>query len=412
MKAVIIGAGIIGAMTAYRLHREGARVTVIDRRPRPGSECSFANGGQLSYSHCEPWPAPELYGKLPLWALRRDAPFRFYSADKAFPAKAFGFLRACRRDNFIRGREAMAELAALSKQALAEAARDTGIAFAKRDAGILHIARTEKKLDTVINAAREKEALNIRHHLYSRVDTEQAGVTGAAGGVFYPDDETGDVRECCAGLIAYLQANGARCRLNLPVQGLLYDKANRVRGLYAGGEDTETDADIYIICAGAASAALLKDSGLRLPLFPVKGYSVTYAIPAQAQGALPVCGVTDSDNKIVYSRLGHILRAAGMADIDGFNTHVRRRRVAFLKRQCESLFPFCAHAEPVQEWACLRPFLPDGLPAIGRAGAGNLFINTGHGSLGWTNAAGSAALLAGMILREEDVPAGFSVKRF
>lgn len=417
MRIVILGAGIIGVMTAYKLHCAGAQVTIIDRRPGAGSECSFANGGQLSYAHCEPWPSPSLPRRLPLWSMTPNGAFRFHKAERDFFPWGKKFLRACSADTYVGGRDALGRLGALSRQMLHEAADDTGIAFARRSAGIMHIARTQHDYSSLLSQARHKQHLDIPYtEIHGCELNDHYALPNMYGGLFYPQDETGDVRECCAGMIAYLQERGVRCLFTLPVKGLCKEHG-KITGIRTDNNVIEANADAYVICSGAESGRIAADIGLNLPVYPVKGYSITYAIPPGERDMLPLCGITDQRHKIVYSRLHHLLRAAGMADIDGFDTGIRRKRINSLRTHCERLFPFCIGATPIHEWACLRPFLPDGLPAIGRSSIDNCYVNTGHGSLGWTMAAGSAALLEDCILQRHhdslsSMKAAFSPTRF
>lgn len=397
MKICILGAGVLGAVSAYYLARAGHEVHVIERQPEAARETSFANGGQLSYSHAEPWANPHVFPLLFKWMWMDDAPLVLRPrADAAMMSWGLQFLYNCLPARAKRHSEVLWRLGSYSKAKMQELMDDTGIDFHYIDKGILHVFSTQKSFDHACAQSAYQEALGCHETILSveecfRMEPSlQHAAKKIYGGIHAPIDASGDIHIFTKKLAALCtERYGARFDYNVQVMGL-EKEGGRIARIKTSAGDVVADA--YVMSLGSYSPLYLKQVGVRVPIYPMKGYSITF----DANEHTPVMSITDAELKVVYSRLGNKVRVAGTAEFAGYNTAVRKARIAPIVRGVQALFPK-ADLRQMSEWACLRPSTPDGPPIIGKTAIENLYLNTGHGTLGWTQCAGSGKLLADVI---------------
>ena len=400
---IVLGAGVVGVASAWYLAEAGHEVTVIDRQPRPGMETSFANGGQISASHAEPWAKPSIVPKLLRWLGREDAPLLFRPrADWAQWRWALGFLSECLPGRFERNCRALAGLAVYSRACLRALREKTGLRYDHLSRGILHFATDAREFEVLARSAEAVRALGIDRQVKSAAEClalEPAlgdSRDRVAGGIYTPDDESGDACRFTQELAKLAEARGVRLRMESAVRAIEVagEKVVSVRV-----EDENLEADAYVVAMGSYSPLLLNPIGVRIPVYPLKGYSVTLTLGPEHQEAAPTVSLADEARKIVISRLGNRLRAAGTAELAGYDTSVNAVRCAAIARRLAELFPGLGGITAYDTWSGLRPATPDNVPVIGRTRLANLFLNTGHGTLGWTLACGSAKALADLVSR-------------
>lgn len=401
MKVLVLGAGVIGVSSAWCLAEAGHDVIVVERRPGPALETSFANGGQIAAAHAEPWAKPSVLPKLLRWLGREDAPMLFrWRADPAQWRWAFGFLAECLPGRFERNVLRLAELARYSQQQLIGLRERTGIEYDGLQRGILHFCTDAKEFAALARRAEAMRRNGADRKVLSAAECvalEPAlgrSEVPIAGGVYAASDESGDAQRFTQALATLAAQRGVTFRYDASISGIELG-GGRVRGVrLARGEVIEADA--VVVALGSYSTRLLAPLGIRLPVFPLKGYSITLPLRDNAAEA-PTVSLTDEASKIVISRLGKRLRAAGTAELTGYDLSINRVRCAAIVQRIQRLFPGLAIAGEVETWAGLRPATPSNVPIVGRARYENLFLNTGHGTLGWTLACGSAQALADLI---------------
>jgi len=414
MRVIVLGAGVVGVASAWYLAAAGHKVSVLERQPEAGMETSFANGGQISVSHAEPWANPSAPLKLMQWLGREDAPLLFRPrADIAQWLWGARFLLEClpwrSRSNT---RQAFA-LALYSRERLQQLRLETGIAYGQNTRGILHFY-TEPRL---FERARDEAALLNGLGLEARLlaPDECVAIEPALahtrvrlyGGMYAASDESGDAFAFTQSLAAMAAARGVDFHWNCSIERLIAEDG-KIAGVQVlvGRERKTFDADTYVLALGSYSPSLVSPLGLSLPVYPVKGYSIT--LPLAGGDVAPRLSLTDHERKIVFSRLGDRLRVAGTAELNGYNTDISRVRCEALIKRSQELFPQAGRADEAQCWAGLRPATPSNRPLIGRTRFDNLFLNTGHGTLGWTMACGSGHALADIISgRRPQVGFGF-----
>ena len=393
MKIVVLGAGVVGIAGAWYLARAGHEVTVIDRQSAAGLETSFANGGQIAAGHAEPWAKPSVLPKILSWLGREDAPFLFRPrASWAQWRWALGFLRECMPGRFERHSRTLAALARYSLECLRALRAELALRYDHLEHGVLHFATSERDFRAMARHAEAagqevksaKQCLELEPalaHAHERI----------VGGVYLRDDESGDACRFTQELARHAVERGVHFRYGAAIEAI--DPATGVR--LADGSSVVADA--YVVSLGSYSPRFLAPLGIRIPVYPLKGYSVTLPLgPAELEAA-PTVSLTDEAFKIVISRLGNRLRAAGTAELAGYDTSVNAVRCAAIVRRLRDLFPALGAVTTVENWAGLRPATPSNVPVIGRTVFPNLYMNTGHGTLGWTLACGSGALLADLI---------------
>lgn len=396
MKICILGAGVLGVTSAYELARRGHEVTVIDRQPSAAQECSYANGGQLSYSHSEPWANPHVFPKLFKWMFQEDAPLVLrFNADIHMIRWGLLFLRNCAPSYARRHSEVMLRLGLYSKKKMAELMDDTKVEFHHIGKGILHVFSDAKEFEHAKRQSEFQYTLGCAETIMTKTDALALEPTLAdstkpiVGAIHAPIDESGDIHVFTQNMAKYLTDKyKVQFRYSTPIKKL--HKANgSISHVELENGEYVTGYDAYVMCLGAPSAVYLRQLGLHVPIYPMKGYSISF--PSNEH--VPTVSITDTASKQVFSRLGEWMRVAGTAEFAGYNYDVRKVRIDPLLRGAKELFPK-ADFSTVKEWACLRPSTPDGPPIIGKTPLANFWMNTGHGTLGWTQAAGSARLLA------------------
>jgi D-amino-acid dehydrogenase len=401
MKIAVLGAGVIGVTSAWYLARAGHEVTVIERQDAAAMETSFANGGQISTSHAEPWANPGTPKQILKWLGREDSPLRFrLRADPHQWAWGLAFLRECLP---ARTRANAARIAAINRYSRAQllALRtETGIQYEQQTRGILRLYEDRQELDEAVAAASLEKKL---HGIDLRVLTAAACVAlepalaaraeRIAGGMHAPEDESGDAHKFTQDLAQLCVARGVQFRFGSSIRRIEI-AGGRVSRVHLGSGEA-IQADAYVMALGSYSPLLLRPIGISIPVYPLKGYSITIAL---ADGDVaPRISLSDGAHKLVISRLGERLRVAGTAELTGYDTAVNEVRCRALVRRTFELFPKAGRAQDAQFWAGLRPATPGGVPCIGRTRYPNLYLNTGHGTLGWTMACGSGAAIADIV---------------
>jgi D-amino-acid dehydrogenase len=415
MKIIILGSGVLGVTTAYELGKRGFDVTVIDRQPHSGAETSYANGGQLSYSHGEPWASPSVLHKLPKWLFRDDAPLALRPrADMAMIGWGLQFLRNCTENRASVNCANILRLGLYSRERMAAIRADTAIAFDYNDNGILHIFSSEDDF----SHARHHNDFQAKFGCEQRVLTRDEVLAlepalnhtsrNIVGGIHSVMDESGDAFLFCNALAKIAtERYGVTFRYGVTINALRSEKQKITAVSTDQGDMT---ADGFVMAMGSYSPVYLKPLGIKTPIYPMKGYSLTL----EANDACPRISITDGTYKIVYSRLGSRLRIAGTAEFAGYNTSINEKRVRPIIASARALLPQADWNQDIGKWACLRPSTPDGPPIMGHTPYRNLFLNTGHGTLGWTQAAGSATIVADLM--ERKLPAimlhGLTLERY
>ncbi|ACA16584.1 D-amino-acid dehydrogenase [Methylobacterium sp. 4-46] len=400
MRVLVLGGGVVGVTSAYYLARAGHEVTVLDRQPGAGLETSFANAGQVSPGYSAPWAAPGIPLKAMKWLMMRHRPLVLWPQ---LEPRLYGWLARmlanCTQEAYQRNKGRMVRLAEFSRDALRDLRGETGIAYDHREKGTLQLFRTRKQLDHVGDDTRVLDAYGVA---YEVLDPEGCIAAEPAlarvrdtfvGGLRLPGDETGDAHLFTQRLAALCADRGVRFRFGVAV-ARLHHEAGRVTGVEtATGEVLRAEA--YVAAMGSYTPALLRPLGLSLPVYPVKGYSLT--LPVTDEGSAPVSTVMDETYKVAITRLGDRIRVGGTAELAGFSQALRGPRRATLERSLTDLFPAGGDLSRATFWTGLRPMTPDGTPIVGATAYGNLYTNTGHGTLGWTMACGSGRMLADLI---------------
>ncbi len=401
MHIVVLGAGLIGVSSAWFLAADGHAVTVVDRQPGPARETSFANGGQISTSHAEPWANPATPLKALRWLGREDSPLLWrLRADPAQWAWGLRFLRECTPGRTRANMRAILALALDSRARVKALRRELGLEYDCLERGILHFYTDAAEFDHAIPQAalmREFGCERVVKSASECLTIEPAlahSRTPIVGGTWTADDESGDAHGFVAELAARAAAQGVQFRYGCNVAGIDTAGGRFVALRLADG--TYQAADACVVAGGSYSAPLLRPLGISLPVYPAKGYSITIPVPEGANA--PVASLTDDGAKLVFSRLGNRLRVAGTAEFAGYDTQIDPARLAPLRRRVGDIFPHLdLAAERIEPWTGLRPATPGNVPLIGATRVSGLYVNTGHGTLGWTLAAGSGSLLADLV---------------
>lgn len=401
MKVLILGSGVLGTTTAYYLASRGHEVEVLDRAGQSAMETSFANGGQLSFSHSEPWATPTVLPKILKWLGKEDAPLIFrFGTDFNMYRWGLSFLRNCTTARTGFNSANLLRLGLYSKQCINVVQQETGVEFDNLKLGTLHIYSNQHDLDLAVAQAKYQEQFGCPFTVLDRDGVMQLEPALAntrrpiIGAVHYTADESGDVHKFTVNLAAYCRDKlGVKFHYNTPVDGIEAE-GKAITAVRSG--DTRYTADAYVMALGSYSAMWARKLGFYLPIYPMKGYSIT--IPLENGGeCAPKVSITDTEKKIVYSRLGDRLRVAGTAEFAGFNTDIRDTRVGPIVKAAMELFPNCGDPAKVVNWAGLRPATPHGSPILGKTKYPNLYLNTGHGTLGWTLSCGSSRVVADII---------------
>jgi D-amino-acid dehydrogenase len=398
MKVLVLGAGVIGVTSAWYLAKSGHEVTVIDRHDQAGEETSLANGGQISVSHAQPWANPHAPGKILRWLGREDAPLLFrLRADLEQWRWGLAFLRECTAKRYEHNTRQLVALGLYSRANLQALRAETGIQYDQATRGILHFYTNEREFDAAAQAAtlmRERgcdvEMVDARRCVELEPALREVPL---AGGSYSATDESGDAHKFTRALAALAAGRGVQLRAGRIVA--LQTQGARIGGVRLEAANELLRADAYLVCLGSYSPLYLRPLGVRLAIYPLKGYSVTLPV-ADASRAYTL-SLTDDEHKLVFSRLGERLRIAGTAELNGYNTQLNDVRCRAILRRTLELFPGAGDPERVQYWAGLRPATPSNVPYIGATRYPNLYLNTGHGTLGWTHACGSGRAIADVV---------------
>ena len=399
MKVAVLGSGVIGVTTAYYLAQSGHEVVVLDRQSGPALETSFANAGEISPGYASPWAAPDIPMKALKWLFMRNSPLILRpKPDPRMLQWMLAILRNCTSARYARNKARMMRLAEYSREMLIRLRADTGIAYDQRMRGTVQLFRTPRQLDGMAKDVAVLRDAGVKFEILDRQGAIAAepGLAFArenfVGALRLPGDETGDCFKFTNALAEMAAARGVRFQFGTAIQAIESD-GRSVTAVRA--KDGAVIADAYVVALGSYSPALLRPLGIRLPVYTVKGYSLTATVVREERA--PQSTLMDESYKVAITRLGNRIRVGGMAEVSGFNTSLPQARRATLVRSVGSLFPDAGDLDTALFWSGLRPMTPDGPPVIGATAISNLFLNTGHGTLGWTMACGSGQVLADII---------------
>lgn len=418
MKVIVLGAGIIGISTAWHLLEEGHEVTVVDRQPDAALETSFANGAQISVSFCEPWASAAAPWKVLKWLMRSDAPLLFRpKLDLHQWRWALRFLGQCHDAAFERNVAQLVALGRYSHESLKALVAATGIDFQRVERGILHVFSSPADFETGARSAELMRRHGVDRRVLSRAQVLAIEPALSAygdrlhGGTYTPSDESGDAHVFTQALARRCAARGGQFLYGHTVDAL-EAAGGDLAGVHVrdqGGRCRVLRADAVVAAMGAYTAPLLRPLGIHLPIYPAKGYSATLRLKHPERAS--VVSLIDDACKIAISRLGDRVRIAGTAELAGYDLRLdsatARRRCAALLRRYETLFPGVADMGEPNFWCGLRPSTPSNIPVIGRSALHKLWVNAGHGTLGWTHGAGSGRALAELISGKRPALSGF-----
>jgi len=399
MHVVVMGAGVIGTTAAWYLLQNGHQVTVVDRRHASAQETSFANGGQISACHATPWANASTPKQILGWLGREEAPLLFRMRfDPQLFSWGLRFLRNCTDARARINLEKALRVAIYSRDCLRALRDELDLEYDHSTRGILHICRTEHDMVAVEKATAQMQEYGLKRRLVSPqecLSIEPALRDATApiiGGSFTPDDESGDARKFTERLSEHCIAKGAAFHFNTNITGLVNDQG-KITCVQTDKGDIHADA--VLVCLGSYSPLMLAPLGIKLPIYPCKGYSIS--IDTTGYAGAPETALIDDSVKMVYSRLGTHLRVAGTAELDGYNLRMSPRRQKLIVDKALELFPNSGDRSSVDFWSGLRPVTPDSAPVLGDTKYANLYLNTGHGTLGWTMSCGSAKAVADLI---------------
>jgi D-amino-acid dehydrogenase len=379
MRIAVLGAGVIGVATAWYLRQEGHEVQVIDRREGPGLETSFANGGQISADHAAPWAKPGVPLQALKWMLHEDSPLLFrLRADPAQWRWGLSFLRNCTADRYKENAARLQMLGSYSRTQLQALRKSAGLHYDEVTRGIL----------TLYTGAQERAPGWLTPEECAAIEPAVASMGAKlCGGEYLRNDESGDAYKFTVALAKLCEAQGVKFKYGLAIEKLAAHAGKVV--------SPHVQADAFVIALGSYSPLIARQVGIDLPVYPLKGYSVT--MPVKDRDAAWTVSLSDEAHKLVLSRLGNRLRIAGTAELNGYNTEINQVRCEAIVKRIQDLFPDAGDASQATFWAGLRPATPSNIPLIGTTKYPNLFLNTGHGTLGWTLACGSGRILADII---------------
>lgn len=404
MKVIVLGAGLLGVTSAYFLRQQGHEVTVVDRQASAAAETSFANGGQISVSHAEPWANPGAPVKVLKWLGKEDAPLLFrLRADARQWRWGLQFLRECTPARTRHNIEQIVRLGTYSRDTLQQLRRDRDIVYDERTQGILHFYTSQQEFDAAEAPAAQMRELGCDRRVISadeavKIEPALAHIRPQlAGATYTSEDESGDANRFARELVKRCEQDGVQFLMSHTVTALRAagGEIDHVEATDSEGRFQRLRADAYVLAMGSLSPLLAKPLGIELPIYPAKGYSVT--MPVKDASMAHQVSLTDDEFKLVFSRLGDRLRIAGTAELNGYDRDLNRVRCEAIVRRVEELFPGAGDAERAQFWTGLRPATPSNVPIIGRSKVGKLFLNTGHGTLGWTHACGSGKSIARIV---------------
>ncbi len=399
MKVLILGAGVIGTTSAYYLSRAGHEVTVVDRQPAAGLETSFANAGELSYGYASPWAGPGIPVKAIRWLLMQDGPLVLRpKLDPRMWLWGLQLLANCTEKAYATNKGRMVRLAEYSRDQMIALRATLGLAFDGREQGTVQLFREQKQLDHAADDIAVLEQYGVPYEVLDPrgcIAAEPGLATSTVpfvGGLRLRNDDTGDCHMFTEALAALAAGQGVTFHYGTSITRIVVD------GGQVSGVETSRgllSADAYVMALGSYSPLMLRPLGISLPVYPIKGYSIT--VPITDAAVAPVSTVMDETYKVATTRLGDRIRVGGTAEIAGYDTTLHPSRRGPLDRSLRELFPRAGDASRASFWCGLRPMTPDGTPVLGRSRLSNLYLNTGHGTLGWTMAAGSGQVLADIV---------------
>ncbi|MDE2376366.1 D-amino acid dehydrogenase [Bradyrhizobium sp.] len=399
MKVLILGSGVIGVTSAYYLARAGHEVTVVDRQPQPALETSFANAGEVSPGYASPWAGPGVPVKAIKWLLMKHGPLVVRpKLDPAMWVWLLKMLRNCTQARYAINKSRMIPIAEYSRDCLRSLRSEIRIRYDERAQGTLQLFRQQAQLDHTGDDIAVLKQYGVPYEVLDRAGciAAEPALSGVkdkfVGGLRLPQDETGDCHMFTQALAAEAERLGVRFMFNVAIDGLIAD-GSRVTGVATGAGPLQADA--YVVALGSWSPRFVAPLGIALPVYPVKGYSITVPI-GNADGA-PVSTVMDESYKVAITRLGDRIRVGGTAEVSGYSDRLHAARRATLDHSLTDLFPRGGDLSRATFWCGLRPMTPDGPPVIGPTRYANLHLNTGHGTLGWTMACGSGRVLADLL---------------
>jgi D-amino-acid dehydrogenase len=400
MKVIILGAGVIGVTAAYYLQKDGHSVTVVDRQKSAGLETSFANGGQISPSAAAPWAAPEVPRLMLGWLGQNDAPLLYrMRLDPKLWAWSLRFLANCTPRSFANNTSKNLRLALYSRALLPKIRQETDIKYDCLERGILKIFRKKEDFEKASKQAKilrdlgcDNRVLN-KNEVYTLEPAYNTSPDKIVGGVFTPDDESGDAFKFTTELATYLSSAGVNFRFSEKIISL---NTNGNRVVSVTTDKSILESDTVVMSMGSYSPFILKPLDIKLPIQPAKGYSVT--VPIAGHNGAPTISLSDEDHKVVITRLGDRMRIAGTVEFTGYNTEMDKDRAKSICNIAQSLFPTGGDYTRAEFWSGLRPLTPDCVPIIGSTVFTNLYLNTGHGSLGWTMCASSGKIISDIII--------------
>lgn len=415
MRVIVLGSGVIGVASAYYLAQQGAEVTVLDRQSGPAEETSFGNAGQISPGYSTPWAAPGIPFKAVKWMFQHHAPLAINLDGSMWQLQWMAqMLKNCNPQSYAVNKERMMRVAEYSRDCLRELRKDTGINYENRAKGTLQLFRKEAQMEAVQRDISVLQECGVSYELLNgnelgRVEPALANAQDKlVGGLHLPNDETGDCYLFTNALAQIAKELGVNFQFNQNVEKLVVE-GDEIKGVQVNGK--VLTADRYVLAFGSYSRDFLKPLDLQLPVYPVKGYSLT--IPIVDSAFAPQSTVLDETYKIAITRFDQRIRVGGMAELSGFNLGLNEDRRATLQMVTQDLFPGGDMAQ-ASFWTGLRPMTPDSTPIIGATRFKNLFLNTGHGTLGWTMACGSGKLISDIVLNHKtDISTdGLSIQRY
>jgi len=399
MRVLILGSGVIGVCSAWYLAQAGFEVTVVDREQAPAQETSFANAGQISPGYASPWAAPGVPLKALKWLFQKHAPL---SIRPGLDPKQYVWLaqmlRNCTASRYAINKARMVRLSEYSRDCLDELRRETGLQYEGRQLGTTQLFRTQSQLDNAASDIAVLKQYGVPYEVLDRAGIVKVEPALAAvadklvGALRLPNDETGDCELFTRRLAELARAAGVEFRFGATVERLEHD-GQRVTGVRIDGK-LET-ADRYVLALGSHSPAMLAPLGIRLPVYPLKGYSLTLPITDPAMA--PMSTILDESYKVAVTRFDQRIRVGGMAGVSGFDMRLSPRGRETLEKVVGDLYPQGGDLARASFWTGLRPATPDGTPVVGATRMDNLYLNTGHGTLGWTMGCGSGRYLADLI---------------
>ncbi len=399
MKIVILGAGVVGVTTAWYLSQNGHDVTVIDRDDAAAMDTSFANAGQISPGYASPWAAPGIPTKALKWMFKEHSPLLFRPDGSLYQIKwMFKMLAECSADRYSLNKERMLRVAEYSRDMFRQLRADTGIQYQGRQLGTLQLFRKDEEVLAAKKDIRVLQELGIEHQVLTPeqcLEYEPALKSQLhliKGGLRLPNDETGDCHLFTQTLAKMCEDNGVKFWFNRNVDRIEHDN-KRVTAVYSNGQ--QITADHFVCCLGTYSHKLMQTIGIDLPIYPIKGYSLT--IPITNPDAAPVSTILDETYKVAITRFDDRIRVGGMAELSGYKIHLNPKRRETLELVVNDLYPNGGDVSKATFWSGLRPVTPDSTPIMGGSRFENMSINAGHGTLGWTMSLGSARVMADLI---------------